>query len=204
MDRVGTRTVTMTRITALLVATAALLAACTSGTAGQAGPSPTTSDSSPPSSHHASAPQVEHPLDASKVLASPCSALLPSDLSGLHIMNPLTSSHPDATGTDCGWTGSTGGNVNIGWPTAGTSGLSDLYAKSNSIAYWQPVTVSGYPGAFGDPTSDGRAQGECVLHVAVSDHLYFDSIYNNPVDPGPACQMAQDAAVDVIRNLGGS
>jgi hypothetical protein len=82
--------------------------------------------------------------------------------------------------------------------------LSDLYAKSDTIAYWQPTTVTGYPAAYGDVISDGRTQGDCVINVAVNDHLYFDSEFTNPLNASQSCALAKRAAADVIRNLGGS
>jgi hypothetical protein len=147
---------------------------------------------------------VTHPLDATKMVANPCSALSPTDLAGLHITNPINKANSNATASDCGWTGDSGGTIGIGWVTANSGGLSDLYAKASTIVYWQPTTVDGYPAAFGDAISDGRAQGDCVLNVGVNDHLYFGAQYDNPDNVSQACALAQQAATDVVKNLGGS
>jgi hypothetical protein len=136
------------------------------------------------------------------MVADPCSALTPADVAALNIVNPTTKSGSNTTASDCGWTGDSGGTIGIGWVTTNTDGLSDLYAKSSTIAYWQPLAVDGYPAAFGDVISDGRAQGDCVLHVGVTDHLYFDSQFDNPLNPGQSCALAQQAAVGVLKNLG--
>lgn len=147
------------------------------------------------------APKVAKPLDASKMVANPCSALTSDDVAALHITKPITK--PAATGSDCGWTGQTGGTIGISWVTENTGGLSDLYAKASTIAYWQPTTVDGYPAAYGDSISDGRARGVCVLNVGVNDHLYFFSQLVNPSNAGQSCDLAQQAASAVLKNLQG-
>jgi hypothetical protein len=139
------------------------------------------------------------------MVAAPCTALTAGDVADLHVLDPL-SSGPDRTANavDCGWTGSPGGTVGIGWETANTGGLSDLYILRSTVAYWQPTTVSGYPAVYGDALGDGRGQGDCVINVGVNDHLYFIASFNNPANAGQSCALAAQAAADVIRNLGGS
>jgi hypothetical protein len=148
---------------------------------------------------------VATPLDATRLVDSPCSALTPADLAGLHVDNAINSgaSH-NAGGVECTWSGESAGGIGIGWETATTDGLSDLYATSDTIAYWQPTAVNGYPAAYGDAFSDGRAQGDCVINVAVNDHLYFNAQFTNPSDAGQSCVLAERAAADVLTNLGGS
>jgi hypothetical protein len=133
-------------------------------------------------------------------VAQPCTALKPSDVSALRIVNALN----QANAHGCNWTGDSGGSVGIDWETANTNGLSDLYTKATTMAYWQPTTVSGYPAAYGDSISDGRSQGDCVLNTAVSNNLYFFVEFNNPLNASQSCTLAAQAAGDVIKNLGGS
>lgn len=191
--------------------TAVFLVGCSSGTPGQARSSSTsgateatsvTSDGGASGDGSPSqAPKVAHPLDASKTVTNPCSSLTQADAIGLNITSPIAKANTAATGSHCGWTGTSGGSIGIGWVTTNTDGLSDLYVKSNTIAYWQPTTVAGYPAAFGDSISDGRAQGDCVINVGVNDHLAFFAQYDNPSNASQSCALAQQAASDVIKNL---
>jgi hypothetical protein len=126
--------------------------------------------------------------------------LAPADLTDLGINHPV--SGPSTTHAGCGWTADAGaGTVGIDWNPTVTDGLSDLYAKSSTIAYWQPITVDGYPAAFGDAISDGRSQGDCVLNVAVNDHSFFTASYAYPPIGSGSCDVAKQAASDVLRNL---
>ncbi len=192
-----------------LAATSVVLAGCSYGTPGQAEPT-TTSDPASGAPVQTSispsrAPRVANPLDASRFISDPCSSLTSADVIGLGVLNSINGGGGrNAGGVGCDWTGSPGGSVSIGWETADTGGLSDLYAKSDTIAYWQPVTVDGYPAAYGDVISDGRALGDCELSVAVNDHLFFMSSFDNPANANQSCALAKQAAADVIRNLRGS
>lgn len=182
------------------------LAGCASNTGGTATPATTTSQNPPVSSTHgpAKAPAVSYPLDATKMMSQPCTALTSTDTSGLNIVNASSKPDSDSNGSQCSWAGDSGGTVSVGWVTTNMNGLSDLYAKSSTMAYWQPTTVSGYPAAFGDALSDGRAQGDCVLNTAVSDKLYFIAQFDTPQNASQSCTLAEQAATDVIKNLGGS
>ena len=191
---------------------AMLLAGCSSETPGQAQSTPTTgtpassdSQNGTPSASASQAPKVATPLDAIRFINNPCSALTSTDLAGLHVDNAINGgARHNAGGVQCTWSGEAAGGIGIGWETEVTDGLSDLYAKSDTIAYWKPTAVSGYPAAYGDAISDGRAQGDCVINVAVNDHLYFNSQFTDPSNADQSCALAEQAAVDVIRNLGGS
>jgi hypothetical protein len=137
-------------------------------------------------------------------VAQPCTALTAADVAGLNITNAINKPVSDANGSSCTWAGGSGGIVSIGWDTTNSHGLSDLYAKSSTMAYWNPTTVSGYPAAYGDAVSDGRSQGDCVINTAVSDQLYFIAQVDTPLNPSQSCTLASQAAADVIKNLGGA
>lgn len=191
-----------------LAVVSAALAGCTSGASGSPTPAPTNSHTPAgdpsTSSSVATAPPVTHPLDASKMIGQPCTSLIAADLTGLSIVNAISKPESDANGSQCSWTGDSGGSVSIGWETANTNGLSDMYAKSSTIAYWQPTTVAGYPAAYGDALSDQRSQGVCVIDTAVSNKLDFVAQFDNPLKAAQSCTLAAQAAADVIKNLGGS
>jgi hypothetical protein len=126
-------------------------------------------------------------------------------VSALNITNAISQTGGGATDpAGCTWTGRSGGSVSVDWETAVTNGLADLYAKSSTIAYWQPTTVAGYPAAYGDAISDGRSQGDCVISTGVSDKLYFFTEFDNPLNATQSCTLAAQAATAVIKNLGGS
>jgi hypothetical protein len=187
-----------------------LLVGCSSGTSGQAQPTPTTGTAASSDSHNGApssagatqAPRVVAALDAARLLIDPCAALTSANLAGLHLTSVINSgTHHNADGVQCTWTGESGGSISIGWETVSTNGLSDLYAKSSTIAYWRPSTVSGYPAAYGDILGDNRARGECVINVAVNDRLYFDSDFIDLANAKQSCTRTQQAAADVIENL---
>lgn len=148
------------------------------------------------------APRIAHPLDASRFIAAPCSALTAADLAGLHVINPVNSGADRIpAGVLCAWAGSPGGDISIGWETVITNGLSNLYSRRSTIAYWQPLTISGYPAAYGDAVGDSRSRGNCVINVGVSDQLYFNAEFSDPANAGSSCVLAAQVATDVIRNL---
>ena len=132
-------------------------------------------------------------------------SLTTADAQRLHIVNPI--SQPVAVGgapAGCTWSGDGGGSIGIAWQAANPHGLSDLYARSSTIAYWRPTDVAGYPAAYGDTISDGRGQGNCVLDTAVSNTVYFISQFDEPLNPDQSCGLAEQAAEDVIANLQGA
>jgi hypothetical protein len=181
------------------------LTGCTSRDGGTPTPATTSASTDPTSdAGHTTAPAVPHPLDASKATTTPCSALTAADVTGLNIVNGSGQAGSQLQAPSCSWAGDSGGTVSIAWETANTNGLSDLYAKSSTIAYWQPTTVSGYPAAYGDAISDGRRQGNCVINTAVSNQLYFVAQFDTPQNASQSCTLAEQAAADVIKNLGGS
>jgi hypothetical protein len=195
----------------MIAATSVSLAGCSAAVSGLAQPTsttgaPTSSDSSTEISTGSSiqAPRVADPLDATRFVNDPCSALTAPELTAIDAKNAVASGPVNTVGnTGCSWSGESGGGINIGWQTAESNGLSDLYAHSGMIAYWQPTTVAGYPAAHGDPLGDNRSLGACMISVAVNDHLYFESDYTGP-NADTSCALARQAAADVIKNLSGS
>ncbi|HEX7660068.1 MAG TPA: DUF3558 domain-containing protein [Pseudonocardiaceae bacterium] len=195
-----------------LVALAAL-AACSSDNANAVTPSttsttlPTSTTSDTITAIATTAPKVTNPLDASKFLQSPCTALTTSDLDGIAVGDAKVQSSPSNLGPDCDWQGGAfgaSGAISISWETIDKNGLSDLYAQRANAYYWIPTTVSGYPAVFSDPLADLRSQGSCTINVGVSDSLFFLASTNGAPDANTACSRAQQAAADVIKNLGGS
>jgi hypothetical protein len=193
------------RTVLLLGMAAVLLAGCGSQTTGT--PAPTTRTSTPAGSGGGNeVPKVAKPLNAASMSAAPCSSLAPAQLSGIGLAN-ARGDNTSITGTAiCGWTDDTTGNViGISWENDLGNGLSTIYSEKAQQGYWQPISVDGYPAVFAD-LADLRSKGTCVLNVGVSDKLSFISQYTAAQsDIGTkSCQLAQQAAADVIKNLGGA
>jgi hypothetical protein len=194
--------VTPTRIVAPLLGLGlvVLLAGCGSspGVAAPRTTPPTTV--APPTTSARSAPRVANPLDATKFVANPCTALTSAQLAGLGIQNPTTSS--DTNG--CTWLGQTGGGPSsIGWVPTNTNGLADLYVKKDQFDYWIPTTIAGYPAVFGDELGDLRSDGNCVLNVGVNDHQAFFIGWDDPNRKTQGCDLAAQMAADVIATIKG-
>ena len=191
---------------ALGVVAVAALAGCSSG--GDALTPSSTAATSATSAASSAAPKVTHPLDASKFVQAPCTALTTSDLAALALSHDLVSSadhNPDGPG--CNWTGDNNAqssSISVGWLAGDKNGLSDLYTQKSGAPYWIPTTVSGYPAVFYDPNGDLRSQGSCVINVGVNDNLFFLASDDSAPDGATACSRARQAAADVIKNLGGS
>jgi hypothetical protein len=153
------------------------------------------------------APRVAHPLDASKLIGSPCDSLnaaeltsIDQDFSGQQTIGSSTDGLPA-----CGWaTADAGKAINVGFETDDTDGLSALYFQNSQslMAYWQPTTVSGYPAIVGSQV-DSRPTGDCVVNVGISDHLFFFDEFEtaSAAQQPQSCALATAVAADVIKNL---
>ncbi len=119
----------------------ALLAGCSYGTPGQA---ESTSTSDPASSapvqtsvSPSRAPKVARPLDATRFINAPCSALTMANLTGLGVLDPINGARNGPGGVECTWTGSPGGSIGIwttpGWLEAESSVKDDRYGSSEQV-----------------------------------------------------------------------
>ncbi|PRX47675.1 uncharacterized protein DUF3558 [Prauserella shujinwangii] len=86
-----------------------------------------------------------------------------------------------------------------------TNGLTDVYARKDSLAYFEPTEISGYPAVYAS-RSDGRANGICQLHVGLTDSfvatLYVQLTHSTPDYPR-GCEVAELTAQTMIENLKG-
>lgn len=194
------------------VVAAAVLAGCSSpgqpqptsppAASGTDSASTGTGSTAPGSVSTEGAPTVSHPLDAQAILADPCSALTAGQLSALGVGGSAPMNNSDPTGPGCGWTSQSLLTVGVKSLAANTHGLSDLYRKQQSMAYWRPTQVDGYPAVFADAAP--QQNGGCLLNTAVNDHLYFLASADGAASNDQACLLARQTAADVIKNLGGS
>jgi hypothetical protein len=184
------------------LAIAVLLAACSSG--GSAGNAPSPAPSSSPSTVDPSL-KVPAPLPTQELLSNPCSALTDAQLTQLGLTSPGRASQgPPPL---CGWNadGSAQNGVNAGPVPQNKGGISDIYAQKAKQAYFEPVTVNGYPGVFAD-TQDGRASGSCTLWVGITDQLAYAVVTSIAVGQNKAttCASAQKVGEAVIAHLKGA
>ncbi|HWE89279.1 MAG TPA: DUF3558 domain-containing protein [Pseudonocardiaceae bacterium] len=183
-----------------------LATACSSGS-GEGGPQPAGSTASTSAAPVSGVPKVAHPLDASKFEAAPCSSVTASQLDALAVPSASRDAQQDVTGTGCVWSAGTGTAANgmyLTWDTSHTNGLGWVYQAGSTWTYWVPLTVNGYPAVQGG-TVDNRQTGSCTIYVGVSDQLVFILTYKGSLLPQESkpCQLATQAATDVVQNLGG-
>ena len=193
----------MSRKTIALVAVPmALLAACSTTTAG----TPTV-DSSAASTPTASseAQHVANPLDPTPYLSKPCD-LVPQQLTW---QIGVTQPKPDMSlGSFCGWISETDDKtltVSIPTVTNGKNGgIAAVYKTRDAGGYRfaDPTEVSGYPAAFAD-TTDRRAQGKCTVYVGISDDVVFAAGVDGFQGEQDSCGAAQQVAAAVIATLKG-
>jgi hypothetical protein len=178
-----------------------LLAACTTNTTGSPTPSTTA-----PATTNTVAPRVAKPLDASGFIKNVCSTLTSNQLAALNMPNPSGDVLPDEGDPLCSWSDlTTNISFGISWMPTMTGGLSDVYARAYGFGYWDPTAVDGYPAVYAGIGKNDRAGGDCEINVAVNDHLYFLAHYIGNHQLGTrSCDLAKQAATDVIHNLGGA
>ena len=166
----------------------------------------------PPETHPTTnygAPKVTRPLDTSRFLIQPCTALNSSQLRDLDLP---AQGEPDTesaiaknVGPACRWTNSTAGNtVGVGFLSGNPNGLDDLYRgheRGQFNGYWIETTVEGYPAVFFDAT-DGRRSGQCELAVGVSDVLAI-RIGEHGQLKEKSCDRAKLIASAVVQTLKG-
>ncbi|RJQ78271.1 DUF3558 domain-containing protein [Amycolatopsis panacis] len=183
----------------------ASLVACSGG--GSAGNSSSPSSSAPGGSSSSVDPslKVPAPLQAQELLSNPCSALTDAQLKDIGLAPPgrVNPGPPDL----CGWSAATipENGVGVGAVPQNKGGISDIYAQKAKSAYFEPVTVNGYPGAFAD-MQDGRSSGSCSLWVGITDQLAFTVITSINIGQNKAtpCRSAQKIAEAVVTHLKGA
>lgn len=206
-----------------VVAAVIVLAGCSSKQAGSPNPVPTgggdtgTSETSEPTTRTSAepptgngAPKVNNPLDASKFLAQPCSAL---SVSALRTLNLPAQGKPDTdsqvartAGPSCLWQNSdTPSSVGVGFLSGNKNGLDDTYRghKQGSFkGYFEPTDVDGYPAVFND-AGDYRDTGTCNITVGISDTLAFRAAESGRLGR-KSCDRAKEVAAAVIQTLKGA
>lgn len=185
------------RLVALL-GVVVLTTACSTTQPGIAQPTRT----APPSGTPDSAPPVPAALPVASWLRSPCSLLSAAQLKALGMTSATTSTvSVTAVMTGCVWDDAsvgTGVQLDIEAETALPHGLSDIYLQQGSAAYWEPLTVDGYPGVLTDAV-DERQDGTCRMSLGVTDTNVLDLAYQGTAtDP---CTHVRALGAAVITSL---
>jgi hypothetical protein len=157
------------------------------------------------------APKVNAPLDASKYLPQPCTALSAAALQSFNISKPGTpdvdSELAKTAGPSCSWTNDAQPvqfGYNVGFLTGNKNGLSDTYRGRARFKYFEPTEVDGYPAVFNDG-NDFRANGVCNLTIGISDTLAFRVRVSFTRDEGTkSCDETKKLASAVIQTLKGA
>jgi hypothetical protein len=153
------------------------------------------------------APPVPAPLSVAAVVNNACSLLSADQLQAMGFTAATTKALPekDSIGVGCGWTddsiGQTGAQIGVDLQTVLTHGLRDIYVQKKDMAYWQPVTVAGYPAVIADHL-DSRPQGNCRMDLGVTDTDVLLVDYQGDVGSQP-CVKVQALAAAVVRALKG-
>ena len=189
---------------AVLVGAAAVavvaLAACSGG-----GSTGTGTSSAPSSAAVDPSLKVPAPLPTQALLSDPCSAVTDAQLAGVGLAPPgQVSEGPPKL---CGWnsTATAQNRIDVGAVPQNNGGISDIYSQKSREAYFEPVTVNGYPGVFAD-IQDGRASGSCTLWVGITDQLAFSVVTSLTTGPNKSnpCPKAQQLGEAMIAHLKGT
>jgi hypothetical protein len=153
------------------------------------------------------APDVDDPLDAAKQLDDPCTSLGSGQVGALGLREPAIpgdkSSFEDL-GPYCSWRDEANRvDFTVAYIVPNQNGLADLYRgqESGQWAYWEPTTVSGYPGVW-QAAGDNRDLGQCTISVGVNDQLHF-SVTSRRAEPDKACEQVKEIASAVVDTLKG-
>lgn len=194
-----------TRIAAAAVAALGLLTACSGGgNTGGGDTPPSSAAASSTAGGSGSGPKVPAPLNTQDLLGdNPCKVLTNAEATDFGLVAPGEKATGQVPG--CDWRSADEGQNSIGLrvsPSQTPHGISDIYDQKARQAYFQPVTVDGYPGVYAD-TQDGRPSGTCTLWLGVTDQLAVAVIPAIGVGPNKSnpCGLAQKFAGAVVKHL---
>lgn len=194
------------RIAAAAVAALSLLTACGGGGKTGGGDTPSQAPASSSATGGGSGPKVPAPLPTQDLLGgNPCKVLTDAETSDFGLVVPGEKTTEPLAG--CEWRSSGNGQNSIGMRVVpqNKNGISDIYDQKTRQAYFEPVTVDGYPGVLAD-TQDGRPSGTCTLWLGVTDQLAISIIPSIGAGPNKSnpCGLAQKFGGAVVKHLKGA
>ncbi|GAA1196718.1 DUF3558 domain-containing protein [Prauserella alba] len=208
------------RAGAVLVAAVAglVLSACGSATEGEAtgGGAPSEQASSAgaqaPSSAAADgpggqAPRVSDPVDVAALDRDPCAALSNSQTQERNLEQGESEPMSDGSPT-CIYRYSDGSGSRVRFVAVQefANGLDDVYARSDSLAVFEPTEVEGHPAVVTQTHQDNRGDGFCDLQVGLTDEYVVSlmaQVTESSDDYPQGCAVAEALAGDMIHNLRG-
>lgn len=202
------------------VALLAMVAGCTTSTAGTAEPTPVTSsetsetseDQPAPTSSEGGgptvgAPAVDRPLDVERFQEEPCDALTAAQLARL-ALDPTGRPGQEVLGRSCDWRHPDGrGSVQLTFLDTDGRGLGVVYgsqAEGKLVFFEELAPVDGYPAvAYG--VVDDREIGGCSVAVGVNNQVAYDislvqsSANTGRDDPCDVAAMVAGLALETMR-----
>ncbi|WP_051792031.1 DUF3558 domain-containing protein [Amycolatopsis jejuensis] len=190
-----------------VLASAMLVAACSSTTAGSPTPAPATSslpgNETPP---YAGAPKVAHPLPDSALSGSPCEALSPQQVTADAGPGITGKQEDGALGPRCSWTNHSGGSLLvIFFTTRQKEGLSIIYkqVKPQMKRFDELPPIQGFPAVSYDD-HPGPVNPSCTVAIGLSDTLEFEvglELGTSNRGQTDACQIAATVADHAVTTL---
>jgi Protein of unknown function (DUF3558) len=194
------------------VAAAVSIVGCSSTQSGQpvttVSSDPSGSPTTNPSNSDSVAARIRTPLNDTRLISDPCSALTGPQLQGVGFTTAVKSHVQQLTlGNICAWNddtvGTVGASASVAVQTTLSHGLSDIYTQRSGMGYFTPVTIEGYPAVLADLT-DQRDSGTCALNLGVSDTSALVIDYHQGDLGLPACDKVQAIARAVVETLKGA
>lgn len=146
------------------------------------------------------------PLEYSRFLTDPCAVLDNEQLAGFSVTKPGIPSTKGAiaenVGPSCTWPNGSDA-FTVGIVIGNPNGLADRYRVRDQDAYFEEVTVNGYPGVFHNGV-DLRDRGNCSLAVGITNSVTILSHEQGRMDAQRACARAKDVAAAVLDTLKGA
>lgn len=151
-----------------------MLAACSDNPGNT--PTTTAPPVTTPSLPDSGAPKVENPLDTARFETEPCSVSPLAALEKAGMEFRKAEEEPGFTaGPRCKWfyRQDRYGVISGTFTAISDRGLSDLYDQRDEWAYFQELTIAGYPAVMYDGI-ERRDTGDCPLAVGIRDDQTYD------------------------------
>jgi hypothetical protein len=162
----------------------------------------TAEPAAPTTTAPASGPRVPGPLPTDSLLHDPCSILTEAEAAQVGLAYPGRPVNETSASCSFRSSGNPLNSISIGAVPQNPHGISDIYDQKARSAYFEPVSIRGYPGALAD-IHDGRTSGNCQLWVGVTDELAVSIIPQISAGPNKndPCGLAQKFAAAMIGHL---
>ncbi|WP_219416301.1 DUF3558 domain-containing protein [Pseudonocardia nigra] len=181
----------------LLIAAAALLAACTTEAPGKAEPAPT---SSAPTGLVLPPRPFELPLDG----VDPCSLLTPDQRESIGLTDDVlrsASSAPGFTGPTCTMQGYEPRAISVEFALATSNGIEVLTESEYLTDELTPITVQGFPAVLARPEHPTF----CSVDVDVADGQFLDVLFadggRRVISQDQLCRDAVAVAEEAMKTL---